>query len=166
MVGIAPQEGQLHYLQIGFESPWLGVASQSFLLVNLDWSLYYLYYEYMCRFECDGSSWLGRPFAAFSDSFRLDRLWIRFPRKRLSVLSEWLGVPELDSLIIEMLRDKKSCPRGLISYRERALGPCCRSFSRSICLAFSLQKALFPIGWKRFSPQLGRGKDPREGEVY
>ncbi|KAK7389394.1 hypothetical protein VNO78_24394 [Psophocarpus tetragonolobus] len=36
MVGIAPQEGQLHYLQIGFESPWLGVASQSFLLVNLD----------------------------------------------------------------------------------------------------------------------------------
>lgn len=82
------------------------------------------------------------------------------------MLSEWLGVPELDSLIIEMLRDKKSCPRGLISYRERALGPCCRSFSRSICLAFSLQKALFPIGWKRFSPQLGRGKDPREGEVY
>ncbi|KAK2349648.1 hypothetical protein QL285_097547 [Trifolium repens] len=36
MVGIAPQEGQLHYLQIGFESPWLGTASQSFLLVNLD----------------------------------------------------------------------------------------------------------------------------------
>ncbi|KAK7375866.1 hypothetical protein VNO78_35179 [Psophocarpus tetragonolobus] len=43
---------------------------------------------------------------------------------------EWLGVPELDSVIREMLRDKKSCPRGLISYRERALGPCCRSFSR------------------------------------
>ncbi|KAK7395786.1 hypothetical protein VNO78_16356 [Psophocarpus tetragonolobus] len=51
-------------------------------------------------------------------------------RKRLSVLSEWLRVPELNSVIREMLRDKKSCPRGLILYRERALGTCCRSFPR------------------------------------
>jgi hypothetical protein len=86
MVGIAPQEGQLHYLQIGFESPWHG---KSILSLSEPWLIfiYYIYNEYMCRFECDGSSWLGRPFAAFSDSIRLDRLWIWFPRKRLSVLS-------------------------------------------------------------------------------
>ncbi|KAK7390580.1 hypothetical protein VNO78_25889 [Psophocarpus tetragonolobus] len=54
------------------------------------------------------------------------------------MLSEWLGVPKLDSVIREMLRDKKSCPRGLISYREWALGPCCRSFSRELHLLIEL----------------------------